>query len=139
MHKLGFHQEAQDAAQQYILNVLEGKIKNQKVFHFCIDFIRKVRGRTDVPRKLKEKYFIEAMASVKFQDESGIYNRVDYNKIMNKIYEMKNEKQRDILLKAFAKGLSVADIARAGKATIQSTDELFKRSIRSIKERMKIQ
>lgn len=85
MKRFGHEQLAEDAAQEYILDILEGKRANQTLDQFIIDFFRKHFGDSRCENGKYQFFYGRTLSVEMFEDELSYESTVEHDIWINEL------------------------------------------------------
>jgi len=133
IRRSGHVDAADDASQQYLLEIIENKKRFQSIDYFCLDYVRK-----HYPGNAKDKainYGAEKLREgAGVSEQEKIEMQVDYNKIMGMIFDIEKSQHKRVMMYYYLFGLSVSDIAIKEKVSISRICKVLSDSLSFIKK-----
>lgn len=135
MDVMGYDYLAEDAAQDYAVDILEGRAIKQTVKHYCIDFLRKSFGdlRSDSNARFLFAHADEIRDWEHYTEEDQLYLRDAL-----KLIELAEPKQHSLLLCYFIFGYTLEECGIKFKQTEARMWQRVNKSLQQIRERIKI-
>ncbi len=129
--KRGFPAEAEDAAQEYVVYLLEGYGRKQTIHHYCIEYLR-VRSGKSCGKHYAIRRQLNSVADSTTTDVQSHFDPTktteDRLALMKFISQMASARSQDIMLKRL-EGWSIDDIAAEYGVTWQAIHHYTKKSI----------
>lgn len=129
----GVAQDYEDAFQDYVLRFLEGK-RSQPLQHFCTDFLRRNNVKRQHLKYSRVDLKQEIIELIHSEDPTeNVETKIDYNLIMEKIFEMGNGIYKRVLIFYFFSGLTFKEIGRRENLSEAQAFFLVKKAVRLLK------
>lgn len=135
MNSLGYDYLAEDAAQDYVIEILEGRSANQSVKHYCIDFLRKAFG--DMRKQSNSRFLLAHAEPIRDWELHAEEVTIQLRDAL-KLIEYADSKEQSLLLCYFIFGYTLDECGIKFKQTEARMWQRVNKSLQQIKERIKI-
>lgn len=133
-----YPQDADDACQEYVLQILQGKAQHQNIDFFCIDFIRKERtGKHPKTNRCPIEIAPDLFEKITgINGAQKVEEATDYRKVMEKIMTIHNHQHRRVMILHFLFDFNLSEIAAKENVSQQRINQIVRRCLFYLKRKI---